>query len=97
MVNPSTSSVNAEVVLHFAGQERDDQPRMWIHLLELHLVGCDWSAGSVEDEEACACGSLVNGSDEPLLELLFVILGDIAILALRRRPRSFGLLHLEWG
>lgn len=63
--------------------EDQDSPRLGVDLLKLHLVQGHDLAISVEDEEAGACGALVDGTDKGVVprrrhcvEELGVCLGD---------------------
>ena len=58
---------------------------MRIYLLELHLMRCDWSAGAIENQETRACRSLVDGANEELLELIFILAWDLIIVLVRSR------------
>lgn len=42
-------------------------PWLWVVLLEFNLVGSNWLAFSVEDQESCACSSLIDGADVGLV------------------------------
>lgn len=55
-------------------------PRLGVHLFELDLVGGDGDSESIEDEEASACGTLVDGANVPRLELGFILLGYRCVL-----------------
>lgn len=48
-------------------------PWMWVHLLEFELVRGNGNSKTIEDEETRACGSLIDGPDVPILELLFIL------------------------
>lgn len=55
---------------------------MGVHLFELNLMRSYWDPKAIEDQEACACRSLVDSSNVPILELLFILLWYLLVLGL---------------
>lgn len=46
---------------------------MRVHLFKFNLMRSDGDSEAIEDQEACTGGTLIDGSNEAVLQLLFVL------------------------
>ena len=55
------------------------------YLLEFDLMGGNWIPCVIKDEKASACGSLIDGADEPALGLVHILPREVLVPVTRFR------------